>query len=188
MKYNKMLAGILLAMASVSASAANVAVIAVAPTVNTQTITLDDTNTTFGANYGFGNAGKSFIEIFNFTISGTSTLGSSVFSTITKGRNLDITSFGLYLGNTLLSAGTMQSTGAVENWTLDAFMPVAGNYSMRVGVNVIGNSNVAFVGTGYVTAVPEPEGWAMLIGGLGVVGFLARRRKSSATAPALLPA
>jgi hypothetical protein len=28
----------------------------------------------------------------------------------------------------------------------------------------------------YVQAVPEPETWAMLLAGLGLVGFAARRR------------
>lgn len=33
-----------------------------------------------------------------------------------------------------------------------------------------------------VTAVPEPQGWAMLFAGLGAIGFLSRRRVSTAPA------
>lgn len=171
MKYNKLFASIMLALASVSASAADIERI--------HSIVLDDDNSTFSASFASGNAGKSFLEIFNFTISGSSSLGSSLTSTLKLGHDLDITSFGLYSGTTQLAAGTKNSTGSLESWTLDALMPASGSYSMRVGGTVIGKLNVSFVGDGYVTAVPEPEAWSMLIGGLGLVGFLARRRKSS---------
>ncbi|MDP1573390.1 MAG: FxDxF family PEP-CTERM protein [Coxiellaceae bacterium] len=34
--------------------------------------------------------------------------------------------------------------------------------------------------TNLVSAVPEPETYAMLLAGLGLLGFMARRRKESA--------
>lgn len=42
-----------------------------------------------------------------------------------------------------------------------------------------GVSNISFDGTG---AVPEPSTWLLLIGGFGMVGFAARRRRDLATA------
>jgi hypothetical protein len=42
-----------------------------------------------------------------------------------------------------------------------------------------GVSNISFDGTG---AVPEPSTWMLLIGGFGMVGFAARRRRTLATA------
>jgi hypothetical protein len=61
------------------------------------------------------------------------------------------------------------------------------------GGNVPGYSNVTFffkdVGLPPVSAVPEPETYAMMLGGLGLFGFLARRRKGAKpfaqTTPAL---
>ena len=49
-----------------------------------------------------------------------------------------------------------------------------GTYSYTV--NVGGLSNAALYST---TPVPEPETYALLLGGLGMVGFMARRRKSA---------
>jgi choice-of-anchor A domain-containing protein len=47
------------------------------------------------------------------------------------------------------------------------------------------NSSNAFVSTnvaGLVTAIPEPETYAMLLGGLGLMGFIGRRRQKAAVA------
>jgi len=32
---------------------------------------------------------------------------------------------------------------------------------------------------GYTAPIPEPESWAMLLSGLGLLGFIARRRRSA---------
>jgi hypothetical protein len=167
MNYAKFFAGALLTVVAASASAADLN--------RTTTINLSD-DTTFGHTFAAGNAGKTFLDIFNFTIDGTSSIGSSLTSKLSGGHDLDITSFGLYSGNSLIMAGRQESTGATESWSLDALAPAPGNYSLRVGGTVIGALKVAFTGDGYVTAVPEPETWTMLLGGLALVAFLARSK------------
>jgi hypothetical protein len=159
MNYAKFFTGALLAVAAVSAGAAD---------LNRTTIIDLSQDNTFGHSFTGGNAGKSFLDIFIFTIDGTSNVGSSLTSKLSGGHNLDITSFGLYSGTNLIMA--------TESWSLDALAPAPGNYSLQVGGKVIGNLGVAFTGDGYVTAVPEPETWTMLLGGLALVGFLARRK------------
>jgi hypothetical protein len=46
-------------------------------------------------------------------------------------------------------------------------------------------ANASYGGTLNVSAVPEPETWAMMLGGLGLMGFMARRRKKTEAAPEL---
>jgi len=167
MNYAKLFAGAVLTVAAVSAGAADLN--------STTTIDLSQ-DSTFSHTFAAGNAGKTFLNIFNFTIDSTSSIGSSLTSKISGGHALDITSFGLYSGTSLIMAGRQESTGATESWSLDALAPAPGNYSLRVGGTVIGALQVAFTGDGYVTAVPEPETWSMLLGGLALVGFLSRRK------------
>jgi len=37
----------------------------------------------------------------------------------------------------------------------------------------------SYAGTLNISAVPEPETWGMMLGGLGLIGFMARRRKKA---------
>lgn len=72
---------------------------------------------------------------------------------------------------TILGAGGTHSTftpGLTHN----------GPISIRFGYNDwnVGIDNINF---DQVTAVPEPETYAMLLAGLGLIGFMARRRKQS---------
>ena len=64
----------------------------------------------------------------------------------------------------------------------------AGTYSLVVGGATYdgagtnaGNRAYGFGATVAVAPIPEPETYAMLLAGLGLVGAVARRRKSSAS-------
>lgn len=67
--------------------------------------------------------------------------------------------------------------------TMFAFFPAGNLATDFVGLvtgdpldDVTGQWHVNFTGD-YVTAVPEPETYAMLLAGLGLLGFMAHRRK-----------
>ncbi|WP_229211682.1 MULTISPECIES: FxDxF family PEP-CTERM protein [unclassified Duganella] len=64
-------------------------------------------------------------------------------------------------------SGVINGNVIVDSWSS----------SVQINANHFFNPiNVA----GYVTPVPEPETYAMLLAGLGLVGFMARRRKQAA--------
>ena len=44
-----------------------------------------------------------------------------------------------------------------------------------------GLSHATLIDIGTVTPVPEPETYALMLAGIGVLGFLARRRKGEQT-------
>jgi hypothetical protein len=54
----------------------------------------------------------------------------------------------------------------------------SGNYTVHV-TGITNLKNAAYLGTVSASPAPEPETYAMLLAGLGVVGFLARRRRPS---------
>lgn len=145
------------------------------PTVQTQT--------------GFVTSG-SFSDIFNFSIGAEhqgfagSAVGLAPDGTPTIGsvNNLTLT---VFAGSD--ATGPVQGTVTSANGSLiDLSGALAeGAYSLRVS----GIANGA-LGGGYalsVSAAPEPAAWAMLLAGLVLVGFVARR-KALAAGPALMAA
>lgn len=127
-------------------------------------------------------AGDTFTNRFVFSITGApSDLSAFVGSTnplATSG--LDISNLSLYSGaGDLLTTGTATSTGAFDLWQLSAAALATGNYYLQVSGTVVGNTGGAFAGSVALNPVPEPETYGMMLAGLGVLGFLARRRKAA---------
>ncbi len=108
-------------------------------------------------------ASGSFLDTFNFTIGTT----HNVFTGTTASSNVANLQFQLLdSGNTLLFTGL----------NLSGYL-TPGDYHALISGNVAspGNSG-AF--TFSVAATPEPAEWMMLLAGLVVVGFMARRKTS----------
>ena len=73
------------------------------------------------------------------------------------------------------SAGTYTATPTGYNFTFSNV--AAGDYALSVkGLN---DTATAVSATYSVTAVPEPETYAMMLAGLGAIGFMSRRRKAA---------
>ena len=66
------------------------------------------------------------------------------------------------------------NSGISYGYTFAGLTP-ATNYSLQISIAEVSN-----LGDHYalqVAAVPEPDSYAMLLGGLGLIGFMARRRR-----------
>jgi len=99
-----------------------------------------------------------------------------VSATVSFGSGYNVTSV-LFDGTALYTADV--NTAKKDLWSLDL-----GSVSTTVHtiqVDGISSNSGKFTGTVgvQVTAVPEPETYAMMLAGLGALGFLARRRNSS---------
>lgn len=133
--------------------------------------------------FGAGNAGNTFSDRYNFTAASGAVLGALVSSLDQTSLGLGgaaFDSFKLYNSAGMSLDGMRQSApgAAAEVWTLSAHHLVPDNYYLLVSGTVRNAAAGNYVGSVAISAVPEPATYGMLLGGIGIVGWLARRRKA----------
>lgn len=88
-------------------------------------------------------------------------------------------SFGITGGTIELFTSAGSKVGGISfasGTTFDSLL--AGDYKFVISGTATGKLGGSYIVNAAVTPVPEPETYALLLGGLGVIGFVARRRKS----------
>jgi PEP-CTERM motif len=122
-----------------------------------------------------GNANSSFLEYAVFNVSETVSV-SGVATTLTLGFGwADIDNFTVSLWS---GANSVLATFAGNNTTFDLGVLTAGDYSLQFTGTFSPFSDMGTYGVGLVAApVPEPSTYALMLAGLGLVGFMARRRR-----------
>ena len=112
--------------------------------------------------------------------------GAGVFWDVRSSATLDTSTS--FLGNILALTSITLNTGA----TIGCGSALANTGAVTMASNTIGigcGGGLDVLASGgtptflpYVAAVPEPETYAMMLAGLGLLGFMARRRKQKETA------
>lgn len=108
-----------------------------------------------------------------FHIGGSNFVGRGAASSVA------VAAIGDYAGNLFNIAA---NPNVAINWTPQSFMFTAGAgtaSTLTFSSTVDAGTAFAFLDAVSVTAVPEPGALAMLLAGLGVVGYVAKRRKLS---------
>jgi hypothetical protein len=126
-------------------------------------------------------ASETFLDIFNFSISGPNNSSSYLLNVAVPSLlNVNFTFLGVY------------ESGGVGSWNLIASDSIAGDgFSLNLGPLAVNSYQARVQGTAtgslggsYVYAmaapVPEPHEWAMMLAGLGMVGVIASRRRRAA--------
>ncbi|MEY8878010.1 MAG: FxDxF family PEP-CTERM protein [Leptothrix sp. (in: b-proteobacteria)] len=157
MEFKSLAAAILLGIASVSSFAAG-------------------TTTSFDTDFDSLTGSK-------FTFSGAGTI-NAVFN---FGGGLNISSISLSNATIDPSAWTYQAAHGTGSWTLASTSIGAGSHTFSFvtnGASISPSAGYAYgnytVTPGQIAApVPEPETYAMMLAGLGALGFLGRRRKTA---------
>jgi hypothetical protein len=189
-----LIAGIVFATATFGSSAV-MAQTTPAATIGTtpQVLDLTDGSGFFGDTFAMNNNGATFADHFTFSVTGTTTSNfDAIISSISRSADtgLDISGLSLYrvgggtgtggtLGDTLVSSGSSLQSGSMDVWTLSSDNLAAGSYYVLVSGNLVSDTSASFGGAVMLAPVPEPETYGMMLAGLGVLGFLARRRKAA---------
>jgi hypothetical protein len=146
----------------------------------TQVLDLSQGTASFARTIDAGNAGNTFADRYDFTLTGTSSLlgllsgfNGTDFGGVTFNNFSLVNSAGLSLDGT-----KVLDQNGVQTWRLAARPLVADTYHLLVSGSVLNAKATSYVGAVAVSAVPEPQTYALLAGGLGLLGYVARRRKT----------
>jgi hypothetical protein len=178
MKNSKsLIAAVVLATASLGSSAVMAADITTPP----QALNLVGTSAFFGDSFDIDQMSDTFADHFTFNVSGQPANFDAIVSSIsrTAATGLDITGLALFTsGGTQVKNGGSLHTGAIDVWTLNANNLAVGNYYVQVSGTMVSDTSGSFGGAVMLAPVPEPAAYGMMLAGLGLVGFMARRRSS----------
>jgi hypothetical protein len=151
------------------------------------TVTTDGTPTTFGGTV-LG-SGVAFSDIFTFGDTGTQSTAAS-FSVVDVPLSVGGTNFdGILTGLSLFSAGANGIVGGGDDTLLQSSISTGGNSltlnydqplsgASFITVTGVSNGTAGAIYAGAVAAIPEPETYAMLLAGLGLMGAVVRRRSN----------
>lgn len=123
----------------------------------------------------------SFTDLINFSIPGLSNIASTtVANNLLSVLNIENGMVKLFMdnGENDQLIGQYNFDGTTGNTWHQMFNLQAGNYYYQITGNATGSQGGFYSLTSTVAAVPEPETYAMLLAGLGIVASLYRRRKA----------
>lgn len=121
---------------------------------------LDNSSASIGQVVGSG----LFVDTYSFSLASAGTVFGGAFSLFVEGFQVEL------IDSAFTSYGT--DTDLTDGFSFAGLS--AGDYALQfAGFST--SANGVYGGT--VAAIPEPETYAMLLAGLGIVGFMARRRQ-----------
>lgn len=124
-----------------------------------------------------------FSDTVNFSIAAGSLDSSLNNLKLTLGTINPVTVYDISnLSYTLYTAAGTKIGGVygADDVTYTNLFSGGGDYYFTVTGNAVGSAGGTY-GMSLLAAVPEPETYGMMLGGLGLIGLIARRRKASTT-------
>lgn len=126
--------------------------------------------------YGSAAAGATFNDYLSFSLSAPGDFYADILGT--AGTKFKFTSFDLLSSTyTLLSLGDITPLGPRSSAGINSYIAQAGNYFLHIKGTSSGSNSIYNGSISLATPVPEPETYGMFLAGLGLMGFVASRRK-----------
>jgi hypothetical protein len=148
-------------------------------------------NAHFGDTFTSSTVNNTFTDVFTFQVNrpfDAAASLTSVYLNTPQTKDLSISGFSLYRfdpsthaiqGNAI--AGINESgfgSNPTDSWSLQGYGLQGGYYAIQVDGRVRGVGGGSFGADLAVAPVPEPQSWGMLLAGVGILGAVARRRKT----------
>ena len=137
-----------------------------------------DADGTLSAHFGVTHTeAMDFVDVFNFSPTDGSWFVDSSLVTVgfQPGSNIDF-----YYAEINGHAMSLSPTGVFEyGWMINE--PIPGPLVLTVygtATGLMGEASASYSGTINISAVPEPSTYGMLLGGMGILAWLARRKYS----------
>ena len=152
------------------------------------------TDPTDANSYSVSHAPSSFSDIFTFNLTTASDTITSAVSLLLPGLNggpssYEITGGTLTLfsdpdndGATGINASMASTTFGSSNGVLEVSNVAAGSYFWQVAGDAVGTQGGAYLYSANTAPIPEPETYALLLSGIGMLGFIGRRRLAKGAA------
>jgi len=120
-----------------------------------------------------GSIGNTFLDHFTFTVVPSNSFTLTTTFLPANASGVSFSSADLYSGATLLASGPLGNITSTPTLAPGAYdLRVSGTLTATSGFY---SGSVNFNST--TAPIPEPETYAMMLAGLGLMGFVARRRK-----------
>jgi hypothetical protein len=148
-------------------------------TTPAQALNLVGTSAFFGDAFDVDQMSDTFADHFTFSVTGATLNIDAAISTVnrTSADGVDITGLKLFTGDgTEIRSGTGAQVGQAEVWTLSSNNLEEGDYYLQVNGTMLSNASGSFGGSAMLAPVPEPATFGLMLAGLGLFGFMLRRR------------
>ena len=133
--------------------------------------------------------GQSFSDIFSFNFSGSNTGAHFDVQDVPTTVSQAVTFNGILTAISLFSAGANGVVGGGDDSLLASSISPGGNSlsldyaqslsgSSYITVTGVSNGSSGAIFAGQIAPIPEPETYAMLLAGLGLMGAVVRRRSA----------
>lgn len=127
-----------------------------------------------GTTYFQASHTSSFTDRWNFSLIGLDNISATISATGLKKLSMDLYSY------TFNKRGKEKDTFLVTGTSLSFANLASGDYFLRIkGSPSKKNTLGSYTGSITIAAVPEPEVWAMMLVGVGLVGHQLRRKSKA---------